>query len=534
MNNNIDHKIRFSSKLQKKIPFFGNYYNLIVLITFIALSIILILKHEFWCDEILAWHLSSESQSISQFINWLTHSYGHPFLWNLILYITSHFITSNIESMKVIHLIISTAIVFLFLKYAPFKTFIKVLFVFSYFIFYEYSIISRNYSLGVLFIILFCILYKEKYKNLLLLAIVLFFMGQSNLYSFVISMVFTFILILDILRDRKKIKKEVNILILLGFFLIVLIGIVLIFLQFKTEIFKGNAFTHSISQKLSNFFNIYEISFKNVERGFVSAFLPIPEVRIGFWNTNLIVVLLSNYVYLISIVIFLISILILKRRTITLFILGTIGISIIPLFIYVGYLRHFGHFFILFISALWISNLENNDDKFLFNINCKSIKAISNTFLIIILVVSAIGSGIASYYDYRYPFSSGKLVAQFISENYSGKNIKIIGYHYYSAETVAGYLNKDIYYPEMKEYSKFVNWETRNKNLSLVDAFKDIDSIINGGEIFLFVKDQLPITKQEEDEIKNEYDEIREIKFENNIVSRENFYLYEFIKSKKK
>jgi hypothetical protein len=359
-------------------------------------------------------------------------------------------------------------------------------------------------------------------------------MGQANLYSFIISLAFTFLIILDILEDEKKIKKEVNKFILLGFFLIVLFGIILIYLQFKYKIFKGTAFSTPISQISSNVFNDYRESFKGIERGFASAFLPVPEIRIDFWNTNLIVKLLSNYVYLVPMVIFLISLIILKRRTFALFILGSIGISIIPLKgISLAALRHFGHFFILFIASIWISNLENNDDKFLFNINCKAAKTISNIFLIIILIFSVIGSGIASYYDYRYPFSSGKLVAQYISENYSNKNIKIIGYHDYSAETVAGYLNKDIYYPEMKEYSKFVNWETRNNTLSLVGAFKDIDSIINEGETFLFVKDQLPITKQEEDKIKYEYDEIREVKFENNIVSRENFYLYEFIKSKK-
>ena len=149
------------------------------------------------------------------------------------------------------------------------------------------------------------------------------------------------------------------------------------------------------------------------------------------------------------------------------------------------------------------------------------------------MAVSVAGSGIASYYDYKYPFSSGKYVAQYIKDNYSNKNIKIIGYHDYSAETVAGYLNRDIYYPEMKMYGKFVNLETRNKNLLLVDAFKDIDSIIDDGEIFLFVKDQEPITKQEEDKINNKYYEVKEVKFENSIVYRENFYLYEFIKSGK-
>lgn len=533
-------KIRLSSKLQKKIPFFGNYYNLIVLIAFLALSIILILRHEFWRDEILAWHLSSESHSVSQFIGWLTHSYGHPFLWNLILYIISHFITENIEAMKVVHLTISAAIVFLFLKYSLFNKFIKILFVFSYFIFYEYSIISRNYSLGVLFIILFCILYKEKYKNLILLGIVLFFMGQATLYSFVISLVFAFLLILDILRDRKKIKKELNKFILLGFFLIVIFGIILIYLQFKDEIFKGNVFTPEKSQLLSNFLTNYKKSLKIATNGYVSSFLPISEIRIDFWNTNLITKLLSNfnycYIFLISIILFFTSILILKRRIITFYILGTIGILTIPFFLYgKPLIRYFGYFFIIFISSLWLSDLENNNDKFLFNISSKSIKTISNIFLIIILIISVIGTSIASYYDYKYPFSSGKQVAQYINDNYSNKNIKIIGYHDYATETIAGYLNKDIYYPELKEFSKFVNWEKHKNTLvmSLSDAFKNIDPIIKEGEFFLFIRNEKPIKKSELDELKNEYIKIREIKFENSIVSDENFYLYEFIKSKK-
>ena len=222
------------------------------------------------------------------------------------------------ESMKVVSLTISVAIVYLFLKYAPFNKLIKVLFVFSYFIFYEYSIISRNYSLGVLCIIIFCILYKDKYKNLILLGFVLFFMGQANLYSFVISLLFTLILILDIFEDKEKINKEVNKFVLLVFFLIVLFGIILIFLQFKNVIFNGSNFTFSISPKLSNIYNIHGIKLKDLANGFLSAFLPIPVVRIGFWNTNLIVTLLSNYVYLFSIAIFLISILMLKRRAIAL------------------------------------------------------------------------------------------------------------------------------------------------------------------------------------------------------------------------
>ena len=165
------------------ISLYKKYFPFIFTAVFLTISIALIYHHEFWRDEITTWHLGSENSSINEFIANMKNNVGHPYLWFFILYLISHFITQNPESMKIAHLAVSTISVFLILKYAPFNKIIRVMLIFGYFFFYEYSIVSRDYAIGVLFIIIFCVLYINKYKNILPISIVLFFIGQSNMYD---------------------------------------------------------------------------------------------------------------------------------------------------------------------------------------------------------------------------------------------------------------------------------------------------------------------------------------------------------------
>ena len=194
----------------KKQVFWEKCFPFVIISLFLILSIILIYHHEFWRDEVNSWHLGSESSSFSEFISNMRASTGHPYLWFGILYVVSHFIVDNIESMKLIHLLISTFTAFLLLKYAPFSKIIKIMIIFGYFLFYEYSIISRNYALGILFIIIFCILYKNKYKRIIPISLVLFLMGQANIYSFIISVALFLMLLIEFILDRHYVKKNVN------------------------------------------------------------------------------------------------------------------------------------------------------------------------------------------------------------------------------------------------------------------------------------------------------------------------------------
>jgi len=159
--------------VSKKRKNWDKFFPYIFTLLFLSLSILLVLKHELWRDEVKTWLVGSESISIRNFIYNIRENHGQPYLWSFIQYLISHYIGYYIEAVKIVHLIISTSTAFLVLKFAPFNKLIRALIIFSYFFFFEYSILSRNYAIGILSIIIFCILYKNKYKNLIFLGIAL-------------------------------------------------------------------------------------------------------------------------------------------------------------------------------------------------------------------------------------------------------------------------------------------------------------------------------------------------------------------------
>lgn len=129
-----------------------------------------------------------------------------------------------------------------------------------------------------------------------------------------------------------------------------------------------------------------------------------------------------------------------KRRTAFLYIIGYISLVALPFYNIGGALRHYGYLFILVMVCLWFSNIESSD-KYLIKLKNNKNKMISNSFLIIILTFAIIGSSIASYFDFRYPFSAGKQVAEYIEDNFDKENIIMVGYKDADVSTVVAYLD---------------------------------------------------------------------------------------------
>jgi len=514
---------------KNKTNLFNNAYPYIVTVIFLTLSILLILRHELWRDELISWHFGSETASFSEFIKTVDMNGNNTYAWFAILYFISHFITQNPESMKIIHLAISTASVFLILKYAPFNKIIRVMLVFGYFFFYEYSIISRNYVLGVLCIVIFCILYKNKYNNILPIAIVLFFMGQSSILSFIISIALFLMLAIEFIIDRKYITKNIKKVYVILAILIVVCEISFVYLQVNSQISITSAqaagssiFNKSIEENLT--------SAIRVSKGVIDAYIPLPQFILNFWDRDrLISYLLSNYrflyTFLFSTILFLVPIFIIKRKVVIAYLAGSILIMFIPFFIYRGFIRHFGHLFILFIICLWLSNI-NKSDKYLISFKGKANKILQTSFLAIILIPSLISSSAAFYYDWKYPFSNGKYVAKYIEENFNKDEIIIVGYQDYAAETISEYLDKNIYYPNSKSLKKLVDWNNRVSIVSSDKIFSEANSFTDNYNQILVIKNSVPV---EESEVPMNY-HLLNAKFSNAIVSSENYYLYIFNK----
>ena len=516
-----------------KSELFEKIFPYLTTAIFITLSIILIYHHEFWRDEIISWHFGSESTSFSEFLRIVKQDGTNTYTWFTFLYFISHFITSNIESMKVVHLAISTVSVFLILKYAPFNKIIRTMIVFGYFFFYEYSIISRNYALGILFIIIFCILYKTKYRNMIFLGIVLFLMGQGSILSFLTSIVLFLMLIFELIIDWKKIRNSVNKIHLIVLLLIVISGMLFVYWQLgshealniaKEYVTPDAIFDRTIGENIA--------SMVHVSKGIFEAYLPIPKISLNFWETNLVFDFISKYqlryTFLIALALLVAPLIIIKRRIILPYVTGSIGILILAIyFIKAFYIRHFGHLFVLFIACIWLSNIQK-EGKYLINIRNNFYKRFQAIFLAVILIPSIIGSSVAFYYDWKYPFSSGKAVAKYIEENFNLDEIAIVGYKDNYTETIAGYLDKDIYYPQQRKFSKFVSWHNREGLMSYKDIFSKAYSFTRDNKKVLVIIDKYHI---EESEIPGNYFFKKlDTKFDNSIVPTENYCLYLFDK----
>ena len=126
---------------------------------FAIVSLIGILRHEMWRDELYAWMLARESSSLAELLFKLRHE-GHPALWHLCLYGLQG-LSQNPIIMQIFHWEIAVVNIVLLNGYAPFRRSHKILLSFSYFFLYEYALLSRNYSLSVLFLFLFCAIYTS-------------------------------------------------------------------------------------------------------------------------------------------------------------------------------------------------------------------------------------------------------------------------------------------------------------------------------------------------------------------------------------
>ncbi len=513
--------------MKRIYQYWNKYFPYIMTAVFLAISILIISRHELWSDEAKAWNISIASSSISEFVYNMRDNYGHPFLWNAILYFISHYITGNPESMKIIHLGISTITCFLILKFAPFNKTIKTLLIFNYFIFYEYSIISRNYAIAILPIIIFCVLCKNKYKNLVFLGIALFFMTQGHLYTFILSLVFLLILIIDLIIDRRIVLKLISRPKLLLFFIIALSGILLTYWELGSQINKGTVWSPS----LFTMFNISVSEIKQlpleISKNIISALLPVPSFSINFWNSNVIITYISKYnsLFLIPLatILFIFPLFILKKNAIRLYLIGYLSLIGAISLLYGRLSRHVGILLIFLIVCFWVSNVSNSGN--LNNLNNKKIN-VQNIFLIVILSISLVGSLTASYFDYNYPFSQSKNVAEYINNNYNKDNIIVVGYKDVDTQTIAAYLDKDIFFPQTNELGRFCLWSKRRNDVPTDEIFKSASYFIDKGRTIIVIIHSNAVKDLDLPE-KYSFTKVDK-KFDESIVGYENYSLFLF------
>jgi hypothetical protein len=404
------------------------------------------LHHEMWRDEIQAWLVARDSETLSDLQQNLKYE-GHPGLWHLSLTPLTR-ISRNPELMQVWHLAIAVTTVFILLRYATLHPVHLILLPFGYFLLYEYAAISRNYALGLLLLTLVCALYRNRYRHFVLIGALLFLAAHVSVHTLIIVIAVMGALAIDVLLARKSDSealrergKQVSI----GLALAVA-GIVTSVLQLMPPPDSGYSPEWQFRWSFQRFAEMAGALGSVWGRSF--DWIPIPFVKVpelarrgAQAAASLVVIFWMSYQ--------------LRDRwpILWMYLAGTFGLLAFFYVKLVSGFMHSGHLFIVFLMAVWLERSTRPPNR--------ARAGMLTDSLVAVVLVSHLASGITPYAkDILRPFSNGKAVAHYVKQSGLGE-LPIVGYQSYAVSTVVGYLGVDsVYYAGSERWGSFVRWDT--------------------------------------------------------------------------
>ena len=492
----------------------------LILSIYITASIIGMLHHEIWLDEAQHFLIARDSGSLSDVYYNMRYD-GHPRLWNFLLFFITHFITNSPEGMQVFHLLITTTIIYFFLRYAPFDIIFKILIIFGYYFLFEYNLLSRNYALGILFLFNCCFLFRNTEKNLIPICILIILLCNTHLFYMFTSVGIFLALIIDY-----GLKKQLFTTRFIICSVLFLAGVISTLIQVHSP--SDNAtfqfYFPTLFSKERLLFTINTLS---------KAYFPVPLISYYyFWNTYELN-LLSWIIRLIISFIALIFPLFLFNKSTKAIIFYYTSTFLIMLFVFLTQMaaaRYFGMIFIFFIAAYWISKYEIHENKF----NRKSIlknkllNLIAKSLLYISLLCQLFAGVYAYAEDYIHPFSQAKNTVNYLrKDKLTNEVIVVDGYN--AGPSLSAYLQKKLFYLDINQPGSFCNWKksffpAHKATLKQEIALSDYVNHLNQ---FVLISNK-PIGENEDQFISgNNTFTIKELqRFENSIVQSENYYVY--------
>ena len=486
--------------------------------------------HEMWRDEIQAWLLARDSTSIFNLFANLKYE-GHPGLWHLCLMLLSR-ITHSPVIMQMFHLLITGGTVYLFVRYAPFNWFQKLLFCFGYLVLYEYAIVARNYALGLLLITVFCVLFKKRYKRFIWVGCVLFLLAHTSVHALIVAIAIGIALCCEYVfggRFLRPLNQEIKAVedkrpIWIGFALIG-VGIITSVLQLNPPPDTGFAVAWNFSFEMKRVNDIVKL----ISR----AYLPVTRPTLGFWGSNI----LTTYAFFQAIqvplcyfLILLSMLLFLKRPTALLtYLISTFGLLAFFYVKYHGSIRHHGFLFLTFLMCYWIYrdcsaiNLSKTEQQDTDSIVDRVLNVSGTVIMTLLLVCHAIGGITAIRMEHRYVFSYGKLTAEYIKSQ-GMQDYPIVAEKDSAASTVVGYLPKrQVYYPRGSRLGSFVRWDNARSHSApsklVIEAAKTL-STQTAQEVLIILNRSLSAKLREQHNL------TFLTKFTGSTIGDEGFHLY--------
>ncbi|MDQ4123529.1 MAG: hypothetical protein M3209_18995 [Acidobacteriota bacterium] len=403
----------YSSEFSK-IEAFKSKYWILVFLAYVVLLAAVVSNHEPWMDEAQPWLYGQDLSVRDLLVKYLRYD-GHPPLWYVIVMIPAK-LGFPYFTINVLSACFSALGVWLFLRYSPFPATVKILFPFSFFVFYQYGVVARSYCLIPPLLFLIAIVYKKKMEHPILYSLLLCLLANVSAYTFLMAGAFLFVHLLDIVKQWKQLDKQNKVSQALAVLMLGLTAFLVVLILAPPP-----------DQSFAQGYNLSLMNFLDVSQRRIAGALVMDELGDNILAQTII-----------SLAIFVVTFLWFCYKRLTLLFLLP-SLLILTLFaVKYSNVWHEGILFFLWIFVLWIS--FERDSK-------KEPAVLSKTVLVLMTVVLAVQvywSVFVIRYDLNHNYSAGYEVAQYIKENQlEDKRLFLSGW---KSLAILPYFEKNIFY----------------------------------------------------------------------------------------
>ncbi|MEH2247116.1 hypothetical protein [Nostoc sp.] len=497
------------------LPFHSPWF---IIIIFSVLGLIGILNHSMWRDELNPWLIVRDSESLGDLITNI-HYEGHPVLWYFSLAILRK-IVDNPIIIQIFHLALTVVSVAVFCLYSPFNYQQKFLFSFGFFPFYEYLLISRDYAFSMLFIFTFCTIFSSRKRTYAYLAILLGLLANSNVYGLFVSFSLSLTLLAEFCFDSQHRQQYFSQSQKSDLFL----SIVIIISSFILSIYILTPPTDSYLYGGLNNGWLMQLDIRHLLRSigriFGSYLLIIPAHK--RWLDLIVCAAIALFIVILTLIK-------LSKKPVPLFfyIIGTCVIFAFTYLRFIGMPRHFGHFYLVLIAALWLGSYYQESTVLLnkFSVRPTSITFVQKWHYIAFMLILYVqfGGGIYSFSrDLVVPFSASRETAEYIQK--TGLNNEfIVASRDANMAPLAGYLNRKFYYPELQKMGSFTLFKKGRQDVEQAEILSQINSLLTKKDeqkkILLILNKKLNVNR-------NDLKIVQIKDFQRGWVDSERYYLY--------
>jgi hypothetical protein len=408
-----------------------------------------------WRDEMQIFMLALYSSSPWSLLQNLKYE-AHPALWHTLVWVITR-VTSDPMWMQVIHIGLAIGAWIIIYCWSPFSRLEKILLLLSYFLFWEYFVVSRSYVLIALIAFAFIALRERRPRPDFMLWLLLGLLANVHVFGAIWSLVLAAMLAIEGVRRRSvRLAGAAVYLILLAF----AIGTMVPAADYGPW-GRATLGVHRLVYGLRIPFGaLVPLTPGSIWETFV--FIAHPETASipQFWNLNPATdfVALTHdtdralrlALMVLAFALPIIACWLIARDQVLVLEFALVYLGIL-LFAYIwnfpGVARHHGVIFLALIASAWAARLRHSP-------------AVSSLWILRTLLLVNACSGVLTLASELRPFSEGYNAAAWLRQN-DLTDAFIIGSSDAQTSTVAGYLRRPIYYLECECLGSFVVWNRK-------------------------------------------------------------------------